>query len=284
MAGDHLQHVRTGQRFAMPARAYNDFADAARAHKQGLLGTNSPPLVETRSLTALRIKNETMDVIPRFGVAGIDDPIILPADSEDGFKNQLAFRASAPAVGTHDEKFVIALEPIGAGRIGLACFAGVCAARVDFGTPGADAGAAAIIDATTSHLIAADSGIAQVLWREGGDGEQWAAVRLGAAMQTAEFLAEITGSTLVVADQSWRYQWKKKLVHASNPGVFIDAAPAVTHAELGEAYNLAETAAPTWKNTPIPNGRVVLMRVVKNGANSFPVFQGTEIAPEDCGA
>jgi hypothetical protein len=129
----------------------------------------------------VKVRNDSGAWQPWFSVLGIDAPIITPTDNEREFKREVTFSCSTPEAGTHDGKFVVLLEPIPDGAIGLAVVAGVTQVRLT----GADVGRAEIVDGETV-LMASAAGGAEVLWAEAGSSERWAIVRIGGV--TASFI------------------------------------------------------------------------------------------------
>ncbi|MEQ9616673.1 MAG: hypothetical protein RLN60_01420 [Phycisphaerales bacterium] len=211
---DALAKVRPGQPLRIPAAAYNAFVDAAKSSR-GVRQDSARDAVREQTSALTPVKNTSGATIPRFGVMGIDAPLFDPGDAPDGFKRHLALTGTTPTELDHLGKFVIALEPIPAGAIGMACGAGLCAAQVEFPAPppGGEAPEprfADVADGSTSNLKAGDQGAATILWREPGEGVRWAIVRLGGfGVEPALFPVALTlaggqqGSALIEA--SWTY-------------------------------------------------------------------------------
>lgn len=179
MAGDELKKVQDGQPLAIPAAAYNAFIDATRKLKElehqiqrGLLNARGPqPAV-------VLVKNNSGGAVGRFGVLGIDAPLITPTANLDTFKQQVVLIGSTPT-DDHRGKFIVLLEPLVSGAIGRAVIAGVVACRCLFAT-----GDETLADTETgddTRLAALGNGSAKVLWKETGTGEKWAVVRLQGA-------------------------------------------------------------------------------------------------------
>jgi len=214
MASEPLAKVRPGQPLRIPATAYNAFVEAAKATRGVRQDTaRNAAREQTRFLTPIR--NDTGTAIQRFGVLGVDAPLFDPVEAPEAFRRRLALSGVVPSEQDHLGKFVIALEPIPAGAIGMACGAGLCAVQVEFPAPppGGEAPEprfADVADGSTSNLKAGDKGAATILWREPGDGLRWAIVRLGGFGEAAA-LFPVTlavtgggqGSALIEA--SWTY-------------------------------------------------------------------------------
>jgi hypothetical protein len=104
---------------------------------------------------------------PRFGVLGLTEPIILPGDNDMEFKRQVTFEGVVPTKSSHRGKFGVLLEPIGAGKIGLAVIAGVVPVRLKV-DPEQFYDRAEIIDADSVKLLNVPHGSARVLWIKSG--------------------------------------------------------------------------------------------------------------------
>ncbi|HZT82276.1 MAG TPA: hypothetical protein VFA26_18760, partial [Gemmataceae bacterium] len=162
MAGDAFKKVQPGQRLKITAEAFNAFVDAARAvreHKQ--FGTDASQFFRQSGIVKLR--NASGADQGRFAVLGLTEPIILPADNLDEFKRQVTFQSIVPVKNVHNGKFGVLLEPIAAGKIGLAVIAGVVPVRLQV-DPDQLYGCAEIIDGDTQKLRNQPHGSARVLW------------------------------------------------------------------------------------------------------------------------
>jgi len=191
MAGDAFKKVQPGQRLEITAEAFNAFLDAARAareHKQ--FGTEASQFFRQSGI--VKVKNASGADRGRFAVLGLSEPIILPAANETEFKRQVTFEGVVPAKNDHKGKFAVLLEPVAAGKIGLAVVAGVVPVRLQV-DPAKLYDCAEIIDGNTQALRNQPHGSARVLWVEGtGSTERWAVVRLDDGDHQAHVL--ITGN------------------------------------------------------------------------------------------
>lgn len=180
--GDPFRHVRRGEPIQFSAAAWNAMLDAALAYRTGRFG---PPgkLTSTRSATLLKVRNDTGDDLDRCSVLALDGPIFTPTDSLDAFLREPTFVGTAPT-STTGGKFCVTLDPVRAGGVARAWFAGVCPVQVDVADP--THGYADLADGETGHLKSDPCGSAEILWKEDdagyygyGTGVQWALVRLG---------------------------------------------------------------------------------------------------------
>jgi hypothetical protein len=189
--GDNLKKVSKGDKLRIPAAAYNSFIDTARDFQARQRGISSTPQAGTRSSGIVLVRNDSGDDLSRYTVLGIDSPIIDPEDSLDGFKNRVAVVGVTPTEDDHVGKFVVLLEPLKSGAIGMAYGAGICPVKVDVPDEDVEYPYADIVDGETANLEAKHYGAAAILWRAGSTGVQWALVRLGPPMPTYVFPVDL---------------------------------------------------------------------------------------------
>jgi hypothetical protein len=189
---DVLKKVQRGEPLIIPANTYNAFIDAAQDYQRRKLSRQSTGLSSPRDADVVLVKNNSGADRARFEILGIDVPVIDPAANEDEFKNRVALAGVTPVENTHEGKFVVLAEPIASGKIGRAYAAGVCPVKIDVPDENTEYRFAEIADAVTNNLKASHYGSAAILWREGGTGVQWAAVRLGKLMPVRAFPVDLT--------------------------------------------------------------------------------------------
>ncbi|MHC4083452.1 MAG: hypothetical protein ACYSU2_19240 [Planctomycetota bacterium] len=195
MSGD-LRKVRTGDPLRIPARAYNAFVDAAHLARRIDADTGAGPALPGAQEHLILVRNESGADLPRFGILGIDRPIIEPGaeGNTDEFKRRAALIGAA--ITTTDEfvgRFVVAREPIASGKIGWSVIRGVTPATVN------------VIDEDHSHadtypdeqvLRSGFTGAARILWKEPGTGELLALIEMGPADRD-RFAARLGTATLI---------------------------------------------------------------------------------------
>ncbi len=155
------------------------------------------------------------------GVLGINGPIVSPASGEgnaDEFKRRVAIIGAA--ITETDEfvgRFVVAREPIAAGRIGLAVLRGVTPAVISVGSA---EHTHADTEADAQFLRSGFTGAARILWKEtsgGGTGSKLAIVEIGPANRD-RFPAKLTDAFDIDGRTfGWLYAWEE---------VRLDADPA----------------------------------------------------------
>lgn len=228
--GDPLKKVTAGEPLRIPAQAYNAFVDAAVDLRRRQQRTARDPMRAMRQTGIVLVRNDSGDDLPRFGVLGVDGPLIEPEANEDEFAARVALSGVVPTLPNHRGRFVITLEPLGNGALGLACIGGVCQVKV-LVEAGKDAPTAAEVDAGESaHLVPRVDGSAVVLWVEPGEGEQWAVVRVGNPFPAAPFPVTLTQVGGAQGTASTAATWT------------YDVADAISAASLEAAVN--PTASP----------------------------------------
>jgi len=204
-----LKRVQRGDPLRIPAGDWNKIVDATRAffERQALGGGNTPATTGSRQASVILVKNDSGADQQRFGILGIDTPIIAPADHEEEFKRLVALSCVMPTEADHRGKFVILLEPLPVGAIGRATVAGVSIVRLEVAN---DTDTQAdVIDGDSTKLTTATTGAAQILWREdvdtsGGPATGWAIVRIGASGGAGPMMIKLTGASPLLPNR-WAY-------------------------------------------------------------------------------
>lgn len=176
--GDDLKQVRPGDPLRVPAGAYNLLMEMARAYASGRgkpASQGSGPSSPHNSSTIL-VYNNTGTNVPQYGVLALDTPLNSGTSVIDLFLAGLVMNGITPSTSTTG-KYAIMLEPTGSNTIGWAAVAGMSQVILNAGTNTSFTTAES--GSSTANLVSAgDTGSAQVIWRQGGTGTQWATVRL----------------------------------------------------------------------------------------------------------
>lgn len=175
--GDHFKKAQSGEPLRIPAATFNAFIDAARDFQMRRQSQTAEAVQSFRQAGIVLVKNDSGADRERFDVLGIDGPLIGPDDNLDEFQNRVVLQAKTPRHTDHLGRFVVLLEPVREGQIGLAYLDGVCPARLD--VQDEDHAFADIQDDDASALVSRDDGAASILWKEAGLGDKWAVVQLG---------------------------------------------------------------------------------------------------------
>ena len=170
--GDPYRQAQPGEPLRIPARVYNALLALLRERPA------STDRDHGGASGAVLIRNDSGADQEQNAVLGIDGIVFSPTDNEGEFRQRPTLVGTAPAVD-YRGSFVVLAEPIAAGAIGRAWVRGVCAVRID--VTDADHGCADVKDGDSSQLESAETGAAQILYRESGTGTKWAVVRLGNA-------------------------------------------------------------------------------------------------------
>ena len=240
---DPFRKVRTGEPLRIPATAYNAFIDAAHLARR-----IDPNAFRDAALPSVHehlvfVRNDSAEDLPRFGILGIAGPIILPGEdgNPDEFKRRTALIGMAiTATDEYIGRFVVAREPIVAGRIGLAVIRGVTPAIVNV-----------ILEEHThadtypdeQHLRSGFMGAARILWKEEGVGPKLAVIEIGPADRD-RFPAKLGLAHLIDGRTfGWLYEWDEVRLDADpislTFGQYIQPMGGFTSAGENAALKLA---------------------------------------------
>ncbi len=190
------------------ARAWNraqDAADIVLGDRYSQAGGG--PSVGPVPYTPILAKNNTTGTVNRWGVLSVAGVVFAPSgatgNATQQFQDQPVLSGGLPTGGS---AFVVAVEPIAAGKIGRVAVAGVVQAKINVVSAG-DTFATAK-DGDLTQLTSSSSGEATILWKESGTGTgKWALVRFGAAGAAGIRLGKVSGTWTKGATASVT-QWK----------------------------------------------------------------------------
>jgi len=216
------------------ARAWNraqDAADIVLGDRYGQAG--EPQIDGPKPYTPILARNSTTGTVNRWGVLSVAGVVFTPSGATGSatqqFQDQPVLSGGLPTGGS---SFVVAVEPIAAGKIGRVAVAGVVQAKIDI--TDASHTFAAAKDGDLTQLASATSGEAQILWKESGTGTgKWALVRFGGAGGASIRLGKVTGTWSKGATASvthWKGDGSQAVTGASGPAKFtaINRAQTVT--------------------------------------------------------
>lgn len=209
----------------LSARALNRAQDAADiVLGQRPNGTADGPGFGPAPYTPILAKNTTTGVVRRWGVMSIAGVVFTPSGTTGAatqqFQDQPVLLGGLPTGGS---SFVVAVEPIAAGKIGRVAVAGVVQAKINVVSE-SDTFATAK-DGDLTQLTSAASGDATILWKEPGTGSgKWAIVRFGAAGAAGVRLGKVSGtwskgSTATVTQ--WKGDGSSPVTGTSGPATFV---------------------------------------------------------------
>lgn len=176
---DDFRKVRPGAPLRITARAWNRIVDTVTT-KPALVGEQTGFGIAPN---VVLIKNTSGHVVPRFGVLGITGVEILPSsaanptqaekDRTARFVESPVLTGSTPYTAQHADRFVVAMEPIADGAVGVAAVSGVFACKVN--VTSTNHRFASVKNNDRTQLASAACGVIQLLWVENQTGaNRWA--------------------------------------------------------------------------------------------------------------
>jgi hypothetical protein len=207
------------------ARAWNraqDAADIVLGDRYSQAGGG--PMAGPSSYTPILAKNGTTGTVNRWGVLSVAGVVFTPSgatgNATQQFQDQPVLSGGLPTGGS---AFVVAVEPIAAGKIGRVAVAGVVQAKINVVSAG-DTFATAK-DGDLTQLTSSSSGEATILWKESGTGTgKWALVRFGAAGAAGIRLGKVSGTWTKGATASvtqWKGDGSQAVTGTSGPLTFV---------------------------------------------------------------
>ena len=178
--GDKFKKVQAGQDLQIPAEVWNTLLDMAQRDKQQKHNILSNPTADFRQSGVIKLRNASGQPLDAFSILELSAPIIAPLNNLNEFKRQVALDGVLPSPAARS-RFAITLQPLAAGRIGLAVAAGVIAVKVL--VESASYPCAEPIEGTSSHLRCVAHGPASILWMESTGASRWAIVRIDESNQ-----------------------------------------------------------------------------------------------------
>lgn len=218
----------------LSARALNRAQEAADiVLGQRVNGTADGPSAGPAPYTPILTKNNTTGPVRRWGVLSVAGVVFTPSgatgNATQQFQDQPVLSGGLPTGGS---SFVVAVEPIAAGKIGRCAVAGVVQAKINVVSE-SDTFATAK-DGDLTQLTSSSSGEATILWKESGTGSgKWALVRFGAAGAAGIRLGKVSGTWSKGATASvtqWKGDGSAAVSGPSGPVTFtaINRAQTVT--------------------------------------------------------
>jgi len=179
MTGDAMKRVRRGDPLNVSAETFNTLLDAAQAYRDGRQNLGAMARPEPHDRNVVRVRNDSGAARARHAVLGVSGVVFPPEDNLAEFLTAPVLKGVTPDADEHAGRFVVLLEPVDAGKIGLALAVGVTPVVVDIQS--ADHTYADVTDQDASQLTSAENGAARILWAEAGTGPRRAVVLLGGA-------------------------------------------------------------------------------------------------------
>lgn len=233
------QKVSPGDPLEIQSETWNALVDVAMQARGGGGRTGSAYGPAARSTTLVRVKNGTGSAIPRYRAVGVTGLVVVPpaspsgqsgADAVSEFLRDPVMVVGLP-VASDAGRWLVLLEPLEAGQVGVAVAEGVTPCRVNVA-----AGAMRVDVVAGSSLPSVSNAGYEILWLASGTGERWAMVRVGGSAET--FTARITGSTRDGSNWRWTYSFTEVAKTAAGYGGWTDVSGGRTGTDT--LYNLTE--------------------------------------------
>jgi hypothetical protein len=215
----------------LSARALNRAQEAANiVLGQRPNGTADGPSAGPQAYTPILAKNNTTGTVRRWGVLSVAGVVFTPSgatgNATQQFQDQPVLSGGLPTGGS---SFVVAVEPIAAGKIGRVAVAGVVQAKVDIVSHSHTHVKAK--DGDLTQLITSGNGDAEILWMEPGTGTgKWAVIRFagGGGNGDASRLGKVTGTWAKNATASVQQYSGAGAIVTGSSFVAINRAQTVT--------------------------------------------------------
>jgi len=206
MSGDALRKVRTGEPLRIPAAAYNAFVDAAIANRANERNAIADPGRDPSQRGVVLVRNDSPDDLPAHHALAITGVLVEPGedDQERTFQGRTPLTAEVATEDSPPLSFVVAAEPIRAGKIGRCVLHGITTARI---TVQNEADETCELKAEETLLASSPLGGVPILWKEEGTGEKWAVIELG--RPSLARVTAVLGEAQPIPGESnrWRYPW-----------------------------------------------------------------------------
>ena len=176
-----MEKVRSGEAVNIKAATWNAFVDAANWVKEAKLHGAAKGVSAGLDVGIVRIKNGESTLCPRYSALVIAGVCVTAGANEEEFTScPPAFEGLRMTEDREGKPYAILLEPIEAGGMGRAMVLGITPAKVRVNSSDDDY-AVPMAGSSDGALESSAAGTARILWRAGGDGEQWCVLQLGGA-------------------------------------------------------------------------------------------------------
>ena len=159
-----FQKSPPGQRYVIPTSvAYDAMIDAALAHRAQRTGRGQSAVRQALRSDTILVRNDSGGDVARFGILGINGPIIDRVDNDRAFFERVAVQGVTPTAD-HAGRFAVLQEPVANGAMGRALVDGVCLVKVEMVDE--DHVYAEAAEGITAGLRSTVSGSTTLLWVE----------------------------------------------------------------------------------------------------------------------
>ena len=176
-----MEKVKSGEPVVISASTWNAFVDAANFAKEQRQNRLGKGLRSGISAGIVLVKNGESEARDRFTALVLNDVVITPEGNEDEFLSCVPVFVGQKMTEQREGKpYAILLEPVAAGEIGRAMVMGIVPAKVAI-RDAEDEYAVPVPGSSAGALQSDSTGVARILWKASGSGNQWCLLQLGGA-------------------------------------------------------------------------------------------------------
>ena len=176
-----MEKVKAGDKVVIRASTWNAFIDAANWTKEQRQNQYGKGLRSGVGTGIVLMKNGESEPRDRFTALVLSDIAIPPNVNEDEFVSCAPVFVGQKMTEEREGKpYAILLQPLAAGEIGRAMVLGIVPAKVNI-EDAEDEYAVPTPGSSTGALKSDATGVARIIWKAGGGGEQWCLLQLGGA-------------------------------------------------------------------------------------------------------
>jgi len=222
----NLRKVIAGQKFSFGSSTYNAMVNAADAFQKSSKEGGAPGFRE-REPDIVLVQNSSGGDLDQCSILGIPDgasgAFVRPAVSSTEYfiNNTPGLIGITPTADHINGKFVILKDAILNGEIGDAYVSGVLPVQVDI-TDTSHRFAAPGVGDSGKLTSVSQGGAVEILWAEGGTGQQWTLVRFGNSGPTGEVFPSPTFQYSVLqggtGPSGSGFGWKEQFLKLSDAG------------------------------------------------------------------
>ena len=176
-----MEKVRSGEELVIRASTWNAFIDAANWVRNERQGRVTSGVRSGLGVGIVLVKNGESELRERFTALVLTDVVVGPKANEDEFLScPPVFVGQRMTEVREGMPYAILLEPLDPEAIGRAMVLGIVPAQVSV-QDADDPCAEPTPGSATGALRSSATGVARILWKEGGSGTQWCLLQLGGA-------------------------------------------------------------------------------------------------------
>ena len=176
-----MEKVKAGDSVVIKASTWNAFIDAANWAKEQRQCRDGKGLRSGVGAGIVLLKNGESEQRDRFAAMVLNDVAVPPNANEDEFVSCPPVFVGVKMTEEREGKpYAILLQPLAAGEIGRAMVLGITPAKVTI-QDADDEYAVPTPGSSTGALQSDATGVARIVWKAGGSGQQWCLLQLGGA-------------------------------------------------------------------------------------------------------